>query len=1045
MTGPRDAADLPPPVTPDGTPARMTPERWRAVEAVLQAALDRAPTDRPAFIAEACGADAALRHEVESILAAAPASEFLERAAAAEVMRAMDTPLTTRGAERDAGRAGAVTLAQLSSALAGRYAVARELGRGGMATVYLARDLRHRRSVAVKVLHPELSAALGAERFLREIELTASLQHPHILPLFDSGAADGLLWYVMPFVDGETLRARLARERQLPIDDALRIAGEVASALEHAHRHGIVHRDVKPENILLGDDGQALVADFGIALAVRQAGGTRMTRTGLSLGTPQYMSPEQATGDRGVDARSDVYALGAVTYEMLAGEPPFTGPTAQAVLAKILGDHPAAPTRTRRTVPPHVEAAVPPALEKLPADRYGSATDFAAALAPPTGSHVAARPHVLAPRTMAALAVGHDRGGRRGMGVGRADGRAAAANRKCSSARSHPLFSSRVIRRRSGAADRRFAPDGRTVVYAREGPTGATVRPACRRTDATTAPRVRGRGQQPFFSPDGAWVASLRRGALRKVRLDGGPPVVVTEIPPPAQFAGGSWGDDGRIVYAVGWSNAVYQVSAEGGVAERVPVADTTQEVGTPSLLPGSRAALVSAMPTSATTGERIAVLDLATGRLRRFGSGFGPRYVGGHVVYATAAGALYRQPFDLERLEATGTAEQVATGLALLMGGAPAFDVSRSGTLAYRVGGSPSEAANLRLTLTDRSGRELRAIPARVPWTPRFSPDGGRIAYAARAPGRDSSDLWITDVASGATQRLTADANESSDPQWSPDGRALAFSANAAGAKDVFVQPLDGGLRRLLTGRPGYQFPADWSRDARAVLFVDVATVGDRAGNQDLWVQPLDGGAARPYLRTSAREVGARVSPDGRWVAYTSDETGRDEVYVQSYPTPGRKALVSAQGGMHPVWRRDGRELYYWHGEQLIASQVEDGGATAPLSCEVGRPSSTRPIRAACSRCTTCQPTVRGSSSRRDTSAPTASSSPSTRCARPPNGPAPEQHARAGQLTSRGPSFRRFRLDARARSGAAAPEHARGAGSRGADPFGPARRHAPR
>jgi serine/threonine-protein kinase len=236
------------------------------------------------------------------------------------------------------------------AALADRYRIDRELGQGGMATVYVAEDVRHRRKVALKVLHPELSAVLGPERFLKEIELTANLQHPHILPLFDSGEASGQLYYVMPFVEGETLRGRLERERQLPITEALQITREVADALSYAHERGVVHRDIKPENILL-QGGHALVADFGIALAVQQAGGQRMTQTGLSLGTPQYMAPEQAMGDKNVDARADVYALGAVAYEMLAGEPPFTGPTAQAIVAKVITEKPAPLTRCRSGPP----------------------------------------------------------------------------------------------------------------------------------------------------------------------------------------------------------------------------------------------------------------------------------------------------------------------------------------------------------------------------------------------------------------------------------------------------------------------------------------------------------------------------------------------------------------------------------------------------------------------------------------------------------------------------------------------------------------------
>ncbi|MDH4045824.1 MAG: serine/threonine protein kinase, partial [Gemmatimonadota bacterium] len=267
------------------------------------------------------------------------------------------------------------TTQRLSTALADRYRIERELGAGGMATVYLAQDLKHDRQVALKLLRPELGAILGGERFLQEIKVTANLQHPHILPLFDSGSADGLLFYVMPLVEGETLRQRLDREKQLPVAEAVRIASEVASALDYAHRHGVIHRDIKPENILL-HDGRALVADFGIALAVRNAGGSRLTETGLSLGTPFYMSPEQATGDRELDARTDVFALGCVLYEMLTGAPPFTGPTAQAVITKLVTEEAPPVTGQRRTVPPQIADALHQALEKMPADRFATSAEF---------------------------------------------------------------------------------------------------------------------------------------------------------------------------------------------------------------------------------------------------------------------------------------------------------------------------------------------------------------------------------------------------------------------------------------------------------------------------------------------------------------------------------------------------------------------------------------------------------------------------------------------------------------------------------------------
>jgi serine/threonine-protein kinase len=277
-------------------------------------------------------------------------------------------------------------VARLNAALEGRYAIERQLGEGGMATVYLADDLKHERKVALKVLKPELAAVVGAERFLAEIKTTANLQHPHILPLFDSGEADSFLFYVMPYVEGETLQGRIDREKQLPVDEAVRIATAVANALDHAHRNEVIHRDIKPANILL-QDGEPMVADFGMALAVGAAGGHRLTETGLSMGTPFYMSPEQATGDQIVGDQSDVYALACVLYEMLVGEPPYTGTTAQAVLGKIIQGAPVSATSIRGSIPANVDAAMVRALEKLPADRFTGAQDFAKALADPGFRH----------------------------------------------------------------------------------------------------------------------------------------------------------------------------------------------------------------------------------------------------------------------------------------------------------------------------------------------------------------------------------------------------------------------------------------------------------------------------------------------------------------------------------------------------------------------------------------------------------------------------------------------------------------------------------
>jgi len=796
-----------------------------------------------------------------------------------------------------------------------------------MATIYLARDLRHRRAVAVKVLHPELSALLGPERFLKEIEVTANLQHAHILPLFDSGNAGGLLYYVMPYVEGESLRARLERERQLPVEDAVRLAREVADALDYAHHHGIVHRDVKPENILL-QNGHALVADFGIALAVEQAGGARMTQTGLSLGTPQYMAPEQATGERGVDARADVYALGAVLYEMLAGVPPFVGPTAQAVFARVITEEPKALTLVRRSVPVHLDAAVLRALEKLPADRFPTAAAFADALAGP--SHATTVPARSARRTVPRRLTMM-------LGVGAliaalagawALGRASAGR---SSERRPVRFTIELDSTVLRFGEPAISPDGETLVYAAEGPNDTRL--YARRVDDIAARPLAGteNAEAGFFSPDGKWVAFYSNGALRKVRLDGGAPMLVTELPRPAVFAGATWGSDDVIYYALAPRGTLHRVTASGGRPSRVAVADSDARLVGPRSLPGGRALLVTVMEDFGALGS-MAVLDLRSGELRVIDRGLGVRYAAGNLVYVGERGELFRQPFDLRQLEATAAAEQLASGLTPLnVYGQFAFDAAETGALVYTVGARRYSRGTTRLSVVDSAGREQRAVNARTPTVPRFAPDGRRVLHGAYPPGVEKSDVWVSDVEAGSTQRLTPDAEDNNDPVWSPDGTQIAYSRDAAGGKDIWIRSLDGGQGRLLVHRPGEQWPSDWVDKGSALLFTEFTPEGDI----DVWMQPMDGGAARPLLNAVAQEAGAVVSPDGRWVAYMSDETGRNEVYVQSYPSLGRKKLVSASGGVNPMWRHDGRALYYWKVNQLMVAHVKPAGTNALLASD--------------------------------------------------------------------------------------------------------------
>ena len=802
------------------------------------------------------------------------------------------------------------------------YSLDRELGRGGMATVYLARDAKHDRRVAVKVLHAELGVAVAVDRFLHEIRIAATLQHPHILGLIDSGVlgdewgeSKGLPYYVMPFVDGESLRARLDRERQLPVAEALRLAREVADALDYAHHHGVVHRDIKPENVLL-QGGHALVADFGIALAIQHAGGARLTGTGLSLGTPHYMAPEQAAGDRSVNASADIYALGAVTYEMLVGEPPFTGPSPQAVLARAMTEEPRPVTASRRTVPAHVDRAVRTALEKLPADRFSSAVEFAAALAEPHGQEPASAlpvsPHSRrrAPWWAAVISVA-------ALGVGFVLGRAGQGAQSISK---EPVRF--VIEPDSGfiqIGGVAVSPDGGTIVYRLEATRGTTLHR--REVGERESHEILGTadGESPMFSPDGRSIAFLANGAIRKARLDGTTSTVVSTAEPVRSFWVGSWAWDGGIYFCTTIGD-LYRVSASGGEVKRLVAADSTKRVSSVQLLPARRIALVT-VTRDGLTGY-ISALDLESGRLRELGPGLYPHYAMDHVVFADPDGRLYAQPFDVDRATTNGSPQELSD----IVGndpGIPLFDVSPTGAIVYRV----DPGSGRKLSVVDRAGREVLTLAGYAPWGPRFSPDGRRVAYAAIARDRAKADIWIADSKSGAPQRFTTDGNGNDDAQWSPDGRAIIYSAGPDVGKDIFQRSLDGGAARSLLRRPGAQWPSDWSRDGKVLLFTD----GKPDNTMGVWLQPLDSGAARPYIDTPFTEAGGRLSPNGSWVAYTSNETGREEVYVQAFPTPGQRTLVSVGGGVDPVWRGDGRELYYFRDNQLIAASLAPGAPGQP------------------------------------------------------------------------------------------------------------------
>lgn len=800
---------------------------------------------------------------------------------------------------------------QLQPALLDRYTIERELGRGGMATVYLARDTRHDRLVALKVLNPELGAVLGAERFLSEIRVTANLQHPNLLPLFDSGDANGLLFYVMPFVDGESLRQRLERERQLPVDEAVRIAVAIAGALDYAHRRGVIHRDLKPENVLL-HEGQPLVADFGIALAISNAGGQRVTQTGMSLGTPQYMSPEQATGDRVIDGRTDIYSLGAVTYEMLTGEPPHTGATAQAVIARLMTEEPRPLTAIRRTVPAHLEAAVLCALQKLPADRFATGAEFAAALVrdgESRGSRLMSRAH-------ASAAV------RRWQIATAATGAVAvAAMTLWATSRSGPVERVRPVRARftldlpDSALMARgtrppvaLSPDGSAVVYVGRTPGGALW---LRRLDELAPRRIPGTegGTSPRFSPDGRAIAFTARGSLLRVPVDGGSPTVIVDSLSSGEFA---WLDGGTIVFSRADSDgrvSLWRVSDTGGRASPLTTAPKGETHRFPEALPGGKAVLFAIQTGGGRPGlSAFATVRLADGAITRLGiAGTGAKYADGLLVFLKADLTIGAVPFDPDHLRVTGDPLSVmpANGWG---------DLSENGTLLYY----PNAGAVDLMRYDRRGGSQPLFDEKRLYFYPRISPDGRRVAVQIGAPIL-GGEIWMIDLASGTLTQVTSDRFNTPNG-WTPDGRRIIWT-RWTDSLALWWQPWDASApaERLLSGAQGAHFSAD----GKALL----TTIVRPNGGRELRVVPVPIDTSRwsPPLPLPATQFSMpRLSPDGKWIAYVDGQAGVYDVFL--YSRTGGRYQVSVGGGVEPVWSPDGKALFYRTPFSVMAAQLELG-----------------------------------------------------------------------------------------------------------------------
>ena len=847
---------------------------------------------------------------------------------------------------------------RLSTSLADRYRIEREVGQGGMATVYLATDLRHQRKVAVKVLRPELAALIGAERFLAEITTTAALQHPHILPLFDSGQAvvrqseqgngpHSFLYYVMPFIEGESLRDRLNREKQLPVADAIRIATEAASALDYAHRHHVIHRDIKPENILL-HDGQALVADFGISLAVSSAGGSRMTETGMSLGTPQYMSPEQAMGEREIGPRSDVYALGTVTYEMLIGEPPFTGPSAQAIVAKVMTTIPAAMIPQRRTIPSHVEAAVLHAIEKLPADRFATGAEFAAALGNPnfTGPITAARPLGLGPpRTRFAnnIAKGFP------WVVALLAGLWAWSQ--------HSPSASRPVRRYAvelrgleaisplEQVTMALSPDGQRLAYVGGAANGKSQIWLRDRDQLHARPISETGGATSLsWSPDGTQLAFETRdpGTLLAVPVGGGSsPVVVSDTL--IATGGTAWSSDGFIYSTGGYNGTVgiVRVPATGGVPTIVTTIDTGSHAFAhlnPAVLPNNKGLVFSVWYGPTRTDTDIGVADIKTGKVKILQRGLRAVYAPtGHLLIVRADGSLIALPFDQTRMVTTGPAVPVLSGIATQGGTGADLAIGGDGTLAYYAG----EPRDVRETVQPVwIARDGHTTPVDSGWTFNrpfnggitLSPDGSRLALAVA--GNETADIWIKQLEHGPFSRLTFEEFLKYRPSWSPDGRSLVYISDPGNNNASILQRrADGsGAAERLLGSDKAIAEAIWAPDGKTLVVRTTLPTRDI-----LAFHPGVDSIATPLIASQKfDERAATMAPDGRYIAYQSDESGRDEIYIRPFPkTDDGRWQVSRDGGEEPLWGRTGREIFF----RSTAGDMMAVPVTTGTSLEVGTP----------------------------------------------------------------------------------------------------------
>lgn len=902
------------------TPNTAAREQFKRADALFDAALDLDSSERVAFVKAQTTLDIDLRDQVIALLNAYDrSSEFLEIPAVSDVL-----------------------MTRLQGILGESYRLRRRIAVGGMASVYLADDVRHDRRVAIKVFASDFNqfadSAPSAERFLAEIRVMARLQHPNVLPLFDSGASNGLLYFVMPYVNGETLRERLLHDSPLPVDEALRITHAIANAVQHAHNEGVVHRDLKPANVLLRD-GQPLVADFGIALALAQRDEKRLTQPGMVIGTVQYMSPEQAAGDQMIDARTDIYSLGAMLYEMLVGDPPHVASTSQGVLAKVRAERATSVHLLRDTIPVAVSLVVDRALAKRPADRFQSMREFEQALT--LAVHTPVSVAAIGAHAPTVSASPHSR--RRLFTVATIGGLLAASVAIALFAwrRSNetPAAASRfVVTPLADAAIGRapsITPDGASLVYAGSAETGRRL--FVRNVNQLAARALPGTegALNTFVSPDGKWIGFISTDdKLQKVPLAGGAPTVLGGV---FRYSDAAWLDNSRIIVAGYGQQGLSWTSGTSDGLHRLTQLDTLHRDsghGRPFVLPDARTVvfLIShdrtgpgpepgelatlTLDTASTTSQTFTRLGLQS--LGAVG------YVDGWLLYVAPDGnGLMAVRFDAASHAVRGESVRV---LEQADGGLDVAAIASNGTLLY----TRARDSNMPL-LVDSAGAAkplLRDVTGSF-MNPRLSPDGKRVAV--QVTSKRGNDIWIYDIATSTPLHIT-ESGSAVGATWMPDGKQIVFFSTQGGKDAAWLASTNGSSAPAPLFSVDGIFGVSISKDARQLIFQRMID-----GIWSVWHADIAGDKIpRPFVAEKYDAFMPSLSPNGKWMAYAANESGRYEIYVRPFPGPGAALQISHDGGSEPAWSRDGRRLFFRGDRRMYAANIAENGTLSVTGIRV-------------------------------------------------------------------------------------------------------------